>query len=176
MEPGDEFSKPLSELLKHRWFPKREENEMKSNHHFSVYAIAVAIYVANWILLVRVTRLIEACKFYHRVKASKFCHRLRSLWQFRVNRPVCNIHDPWTIHEVKEGFCLRCLDDHLEGSWVEFGDFDEDEEADRGAAGRSSDVSATKAHFCSSIAARFQSWLPTEIVYSGILQSGRTSA
>lgn len=149
---------------------------MKSNHHFIVYASAVAIDPANWILLVRVTRLIEACKLYHRLKARKFYHRIRSLWQLHVNRPVCDIHGPWTIHEVKEGFCLRCLDDHLEGRWPEFGDPDEDEEADRGAAGSSSDVFARKAHFCASAGARFQSWPQAEIVYSRILQSEERSA
>ncbi len=114
--------------------------------------------------------------FYHRLRAAKFSCRLRTLWQLHVNRPVCDIHGPWTIDEVQEGFCGRCLDNHLEGRWPEFLDLDADEGADHGAAVTLSDVSTAEVHCCTSTAERFGSWPPTEIVYSGILQSGRRSA
>lgn len=36
-------------------------------------------------------------------------------WKLIVFRPVCEVHGRWDLDDVDDGFCGKCLDEHLAG-------------------------------------------------------------
>lgn len=42
---------------------------------------------------------------------------MQTFWRAYIRRPVCEVHGRWDKGDVEDGFCGRCLDDHLERRW-----------------------------------------------------------